>query len=122
MSKEAQSTSTILVRSEQHPDEQDQEVIIRWIKDQSNSAEEPLVGFMLRLGDHYVYGMVSRSVLRTGMINPMGACESPEEARHRTFKLLILALEHGVSVMGRAGIPAVIDLSNELEDEQQNPE
>lgn len=88
----------------------EQDTAIRWIRDH---IQQPLLGYMLHHGDLYLYGLVDRSVLQTGMINPMGACESPETAHNRVRELLELALEQGATVMGTNGIPEVIDLSPE---------
>ena len=77
---------------------------------------EPLLGYVVRVGNIYAYGVVKQSVLNTGTINPTGACESAEEARRRASELLMLALVRGATVMGMNGVPAVIDLSAEPEE------
>ena len=78
---------------------------------------EPLLGYVVRVGQVYAYGVVKQSILSAGTITPTGACESPEEARRRASELLMLALVRGATVMGMNGIPAVIDLSAEPEEE-----
>lgn len=77
---------------------------------------EPLLGYVVRVGSIYAYGVVKQSVLSAGTITPTGACESPDEARRRASELLMLALVRGATVMGMNGIPAVIDLSAEPEE------
>ena len=77
---------------------------------------EPLLGYVVRVGNIYAYGVVKQSVLSTGTINPTGACESADEARRRASELLMLALVRGATVMGMNGVPAVIDLSAEPEE------
>lgn len=74
---------------------------------------EPLLGYVVRVGNVYAYGVVKQSVLSSGTITPTGACDTPEEARKRASELLMLALVRGATVMGMNGIPAVIDLSAE---------
>ncbi|MCS6915785.1 MAG: hypothetical protein RMK29_15650 [Myxococcales bacterium] len=78
---------------------------------------EPLLGYVVRVGQIYAYGVVKQSTLSTGSIIPTGACESAEEARRRASELLMLALVRGATVMGMNGIPAVIDLSAEPDEE-----
>src|SRR5690606_1261468 len=66
---------------------------------------EPLLGYVVRVGQVYAYGVVKQSILSAGTITPTGACESPEEARRRASELLMLALVRGATVMGMNGIP-----------------
>jgi hypothetical protein len=77
---------------------------------------EPLLGYVVRVGNVYAYGVVKQSTLQAGTITPTGACESADEARRRASELLMLALVRGATVMGMNGVPAVIDLSSEVED------
>lgn len=76
---------------------------------------EPLLGYVVRYGSLFAYGVVKQSVLTSGPINitPTGVCEGAEEARRRAGELLMLALVRGATVMGMNGVPAVIDLSAE---------
>lgn len=78
---------------------------------------EPLLGYVVRVGEVYAYGIVKQSALSEGTITPSGACDSPEDARRRASELLMLALVRGATVMGMNGVPAVIDLSADTEDE-----
>jgi len=77
---------------------------------------EPLLGYVVKVGNVYAYGVVKQSVLSAGTITPTGACETAEEARRRASELLMLALVRGATVMGMNGVPAVIDLSAEQEE------
>ncbi len=77
---------------------------------------EPLLGYVVRVGNVYAYGVVKQSVLSAGTITPTGACETADEARRRASELLMLALVRGATVMGMNGVPAVIDLSAEPEE------
>lgn len=81
---------------------------------------EPLLGYVVRVGEVYAYGVVKQSALSEGTITPTGACDSPEEARRRASELLMLALVRGATVMGMNGVPAVIDLSADASDEDDN--
>ena len=78
---------------------------------------EPLLGYVVRVGEVYAYGVVKQSALSEGTITPTGACDNPEEARRRASELLMLALVRGATVMGMNGVPAVIDLSADSEDD-----
>lgn len=80
---------------------------------------EPLLGYVVRVGEVYAYGVVKQSALSEGTITPTGACDTAEEARRRASELLMLALVRGATVMGMNGVPAVIDLSADAEDEAQ---
>ena len=82
---------------------------------------EPLLGYVVRVGEVYAYGVVKQSALSEGTITPTGACDNPEEARRRASELLMLALVRGATVMGMNGVPAVIDLSADSEDEDAAP-
>jgi hypothetical protein len=81
---------------------------------------EPLLGYVVRVGEVYAYGIVKQSALSEGTITPTGACDSSEEARRRASELLMLALVRGATVMGMNGVPAVIDLSADAEDDPQS--
>ena len=78
---------------------------------------EPLLGYVVRVGEVYAYGVVKQSALSEGTITPTGACDNPEEARRRASELLMLALVRGATVMGMNGVPAVIDLSADNEED-----
>ena len=78
---------------------------------------EPLLGYVVRVGEVYAYGIVKQSALSEGTITPTGACDNPEEARRRASELLMLALVRGATVMGMNGVPAVIDLSADADDD-----
>ena len=78
---------------------------------------EPLLGYVVRVGEVYAYGIVKQSALSEGTITPSGACDTPEDARRRASELLMLALVRGATVMGMNGVPAVIDLSADTEDD-----
>ena len=78
---------------------------------------EPLLGYVVRVGEVYAYGVVKQSALSEGTITPTGACDNPEEARRRASELLMLALVRGATVMGMNGVPAVIDLSADSEED-----
>ncbi len=78
---------------------------------------EPLLGYVVRVNDVYAYGIVKQTALAEGTITPTGACDSPDEARRRASELLMLALVRGATVMGMNGVPAVIDLSADPEDD-----
>ena len=78
---------------------------------------EPLLGYVVRVNDVYAYGIVKQKALAEGTITPTGACDSPDEARRRASELLMLALVRGATVMGMNGVPAVIDLSADPEDD-----
>jgi hypothetical protein len=80
---------------------------------------EPLLGYVVRVGEVYAYGVVKQSALSEGTITPTGACDTADEARRRASELLMLALVRGATVMGMNGVPAVIDLSADAEDEAQ---
>jgi len=80
---------------------------------------EPLLGYVVRVGEVYAYGVVKQSALSEGTITPTGACDTADEARRRASELLMLALVRGATVMGMNGVPAVIDLSADAEDETQ---
>jgi hypothetical protein len=80
---------------------------------------EPLLGYVVRVGDSYAYGIVKQSALSEGTITPTGACETSEEGRRRASELLMLALVRGATVMGMNGVPAVIDLSADADDDTQ---
>jgi hypothetical protein len=80
---------------------------------------EPLLGYVVRVGDSYAYGIVKQSALSEGTITPTGACETADEGRKRASELLMLALVRGATVMGMNGVPAVIDLSADAEDDTQ---
>jgi hypothetical protein len=80
---------------------------------------EPLLGYVVRVGEVYAYGVVKQSALSEGTITPTGACDTAEEARRRASELLMLALVRGATVMGMNGVPAVIDLSADAEDDAQ---
>ncbi len=82
---------------------------------------EPLLGYVVRVGEVYAYGVVKQSALSEGTITPTGACDNPEEARRRASELLMLALVRGATVMGMNGVPAVIDLSADSEDDDASP-
>ena len=82
---------------------------------------EPLLGYVVRVGEVYAYGVVKQSALSEGTITPTGACDNPEEARRRASELLMLALVRGATVMGMNGVPAVIDLSADSEDDDAAP-
>ena len=69
------------------------------------------------VNDVYAYGIVKQTALAEGTITPTGACDSPDEARRRASELLMLALVRGATVMGMNGVPAVIDLSADPEDD-----
>lgn len=81
---------------------------------------EPLLGYVVRVGEVYAYGVVKQSALSEGTITPTGACDTADEARRRASELLMLALVRGATVMGMNGVPAVIDLSADAEDETQS--
>src|SRR4051812_19231993 len=51
---------------------------------------EPLLGYVVRVGEVYAYGVVKQSALSEGTITPTGACDNPEEARRRASELLML--------------------------------
>ena len=78
---------------------------------------EPLLGYVVRVGEVYAYGVVKQSALSEGTITPTGACDNPDEARRRASELLMLALVRGATVMGMNGVPAVIDLSADANDD-----
>lgn len=78
---------------------------------------EPLLGYVVRVGDVYAYGIVKQSALSEGTISPSGACETSDEARRKASELLMLALMRGATVMGMNGVPAVIDLSADADDD-----
>ena len=78
---------------------------------------EPLLGYVVRVNDVYAYGIVKQTALAKGTITPTGACDSPDEAHRRASELLMLALVRGATVMGMNGVPAVIDLSADPEDD-----
>lgn len=80
---------------------------------------EPLLGYVVRVGEVYAYGVVKQSALSEGTITPTGACDTADEARRRASELLMLALVRGATVMGMNGVPAVIDLSSDADDEGQ---
>jgi hypothetical protein len=82
-----------------------------------DSDPEPLLGYVVRVGNVFAYGVVKQSALTAGTIVPTGACENAEDARRRATELLYLALVRGATVMGMNGSPAVIDLSAEPEAE-----
>jgi hypothetical protein len=81
---------------------------------------EPLLGYVVRVGEVYAYGVVKQSALSEGTITPTGACDTADEARRRASELLMLALVRGATVMGMNGVPAVIDLSADAEDDAQS--
>ncbi len=78
---------------------------------------EPLLGYVVRVNDVYAYGIVKQTALAEGTITPTGACDGPDEARRRAIELLYLAMVRGATVMGMNGVPAVIDLSADPEDD-----
>ncbi len=80
---------------------------------------EPLLGYVVRVGEVYAYGVVKQSALSEGTITPTGASDTADEARRRASELLMLALVRGATVMGMNGVPAVIDLSADAEDDGQ---
>lgn len=80
---------------------------------------EPLLGYVVRVGEVYAYGIVKQSALSEGTITPTGASDTAEEARRRASELLMLALVRGATVMGMNGVPAVIDLSADSEEDGQ---
>ena len=82
---------------------------------------EPLLGYVVKVGEVFAYGVVKQSALSEGTITPTGACDSSEEARRRATELLMLYLVRGATVMGMNGVPAVIDLSAEADDDPATP-
>lgn len=103
----------------ENPHEQDQDTIIHWILDHKQVS---LVGYTIRHHHLYAYGLTDKqSILDTKEVRPMGICELLEKAQRRVRALLVLALELGVSVMGKEGIPTVVDLSLEPERDSSNP-
>lgn len=82
---------------------------------------EPLLGYVVRVGEpaqeYYAYGVVKQSALSEGTITPTGVCATAEEAKQRSSELLRLALLRGATVMGMNGVPAVIDLTAEPDDD-----
>jgi len=79
---------------------------------------EPLLGYVVRVNDVYAYGIVKQTALANGTITPTGACDHPDEARRRAIELLYLAMVRGATVMGMNGVPAVIDLSADSEEDE----
>ena len=55
--------------------------------------------------------------LSEGTIQPSGACDTSDEARRKASEMLMLALVRGATVMGMNGVPAVIDLSADADDD-----
>lgn len=78
---------------------------------------EPLLGYVVRVGEVYAYGIVKQSALSEGTIQPSGACDTSDEARRKASEMLMLALVRGATVMGMNGVPAVIDLSADADDD-----
>lgn len=80
---------------------------------------EPLLGYVVRVNEVYAYGIIKQTALAEGTITPTGACETSDDARRRAVELLYLAMVRGATVMGMNGAPAVIDLSTETDDEDE---